>query len=199
MATRREFLVGTAAAVAVVATGAPLTNAAPAITPPVFPAWEVGTPGDMDWKVVFAPDERSARLEWLKLSHGIDGEMPCVGPCSPDGCACYGGEFDDKLPPARRAPYFDDPHMDEPSDAKKLECGWTICCDRCGYETTAEENALNINETVVCLSCATPAEIKAHDVEEYEHWLYNDNIEEAEPGDKAALLARYAAEDALVT
>lgn len=191
MTTRREFLVGASAAA--VAVAAPLSAPASA---PIYPAWEVGTYGAMNWQVVFAPDERAARMEWLRLSHGgEDRSIPCVGPCSPDDCACYGADKDNKLPPARRAAHFDHPQMAEPSDADKMLAGWTMCCDRCGNETTAENNALAIDGSVICLDCATPAEIKAHDVEEYEHWLYNDRIEEADAGDRQRLLARYAAED----
>jgi len=196
-ATRREFIkTGIAiAAVSAIPSAVVLPSAEPAL-----PAWTVGDLGEMNNRVVFAKDELAARAEWFLEEHGKPIGTLCQGRdlCTVDDCACY-----DAVPEARRSPVFDHPKMFPPSEAELLAAGWTICCDRCGYETTAENNAFAVNEVnkagreievVVCQSCATPAEIKAEDIDNYEHLLRNEWIDEADIGDAERLQSADALE-----
>lgn len=145
--TRRDALVfgASAAAAALI----PVAAAPPslALAAPAAPAWCLGTPGEMNWLVIFAPTEREAREQYLEEAHDVG----CEG-CSIIDCECFGA------PEARREPALDQFFGASVPDAALLTIGWTVNCTRCGYETDEAACAQVIGGRVVCDDCLTQAE-----------------------------------------
>lgn len=144
MISRRTFL-ATASAAAI----APVLPviAPPAVTigvdlasGPDYLAFAVGTPGEFDWQPIFARSAEEA-FKIYRQEHGYDDE----GDPRPF-CADY----------VERIPAWDGKPAIKPADW--LNAGMGHCCDRCGYETFADDGACAIGDEAVCEQCLTFAE-----------------------------------------
>ena len=157
--TRRDVLIG-AAAVVVTAAVPPLPAVAKPASVVPLPAWQVGTPGEMDWRVIFAKTAEEARIEWFAEMHGDEPGKVCEGPCSLDDCECFGSDQE-----AERQPKFDNPLNAQPDDVTRYRAGWTVMCDRCDYEAQREDGSRVINKKVICEGCLTLDDYKICDPE----------------------------------
>lgn len=160
---RRELIAGVSAtAILVTTTPAAMAEAAKAIHVKPLPAWQVGTPGEMDWHVIFAEDEKTALHEWFAEEHGDYPGNVCDGPCSLEDCECFSPGAE-----AVRQPKFDNPLNAEPNDIAKFRAGWTVMCDRCDYEAMREDGSHVVGDKVICEGCLTLDDYKICDLEYY--------------------------------
>jgi hypothetical protein len=147
--SRRELIAGVgAAALAATVTPSAMAEAAKAIHVKPLPAWQVGTPGEMNWHVFFAETEAEA-LEAFKDWESIDQED------------------DQPWLEANRQPKFDNPINAEPDDLLKYRAGWTVWCDRCGNEASRDGCSHIVIDKVVCEDCLTLDDYKICDPEYY--------------------------------
>lgn len=142
---RREFIMTGAAAA--VAAAMPPVPAALATEP--LPAWCVGSPGEMDWEVIFAETEKAALRAYFDnvFDGGCDG-------CDPENCECF------NVPEVNR-----EPRLDQYSEAEMVpngalfDVGWTVYCSRCGYETSKEGDCgKRIGDEAFCFECIASEE-----------------------------------------
>lgn len=159
--TRRELITGIGAtALVVTATPAAMAEAASSVIVKPLPAWQVGTPGEMDWRVIFAEDEKTALREWFAEEYGDYPGNVCDGPCSLDDCECFSPSAE-----AKRQPKFDNLLNAEPDDIEKFRAGWTVHCDRCDYEAMREDGSHVVGNQVICENCLTLDDYKICDPE----------------------------------
>jgi hypothetical protein len=173
--SRREFMTLAGAAVA-----APLLPAAPAVGAPVavteiaapLMAYVVGTPGEYDAQAIWATSPRAAYEEWAHDHKGIlcaDGACEiCENYDSPDGplkhaCSCDHNEY------VTRVKVWDE--LDhEPTPGEWIDVGIGHICQRCDWETSADD-AYNISGEAVCYECMTLADWKIASPERYQEEL----------------------------
>lgn len=145
--SRREVLLGTAAAVA--ATALPTMPAIAAPSPEILPAWVVGTPGEFNWQHIVARTaeeaERIFRAEWCDDSCEGEEDAPC-GEC--DFCTL---DVDHE-----RKPMWDGKSDVTPGDW--LRSGTGHICSRCSYETFPQEGGHGVGDEAVCADCMTLAD-----------------------------------------
>lgn len=148
--TRRDALaLGVAAAAA---PAVPLLVEEAAVKPTPLPAWTIGTPGQTNWRVVFAANEVDARLSYA--------ERECLGEQCP-GChsaclECVG------VTVTEREPHLDRFSGREIPDSALFEIGWDVLCSRCSYAVS--EGAANghiIDGLIICEDCLTADEVAA--------------------------------------
>lgn len=161
--SRRSFLMAGVAATLVAETG--VAQALPVAPPmadprPFLPAFQVGTPGEWDWRVYFAPTEERAKEMWCD-EHDADRSVA-------EGLH------------VRPAPHLSDLAREEGdhpvSDADCYELGWDCHCNRCHSEVSADSYTI-IAAACVCQDCRTPQEIDAEDHDEFVGLLINDALD----------------------
>lgn len=140
---RRQFLTGVATA-ALAPTLPPLPVAALPIAPPPPPApalltFIVGTPGEFDWRPVFARTAEEAFEER------------------------FGGCFDDDEEPdineyVTRVKEWDGKAEEELTPAAWLKQGFGYCCCRCGDECYGGDGGATVGDEAVCEQCLTLAD-----------------------------------------
>lgn len=142
MISRRAFLSSTAAAVV-----APLlpTVAAPELvvgvdlaSGPDLVAYYVGTPGEFDGEAIFAASPQEAFKEWVFSKWGDEEDHP------------FNEEF------VNREPRWD--RLKKVTPADWIRVGLGHVCDRCGYETCADQGARAVGTEAVCEECLTIAD-----------------------------------------
>jgi len=142
----------TALGLAVGAVAAPLLPealAAPAVSQaPLFPAWTVGTPGEFNWRSIFAPNAQRAIEIWAE-AESIDAE-----------------DIEGMDVEAREEPGLDPDtegeHEMSLQDARKL--AWGHICDRCGTEAASWEWSI-VETDAICDDCMTLADWQIADPE----------------------------------
>lgn len=175
--TRRSLLLA-GAALAVTTGEAPVVHAAPAPpdTRPFLPAFQVGTPGEWDWRVYFAATEERAKELWAAETE-----------CPPEGVADAA---------VRPAPHLADFARDEGahpvSDEDCFDMQWDCHCSRCSSDVGSGSYTI-IAAACVCRDCRTPQEIDAEDHDEFVELLFNDALDVTD----FALFSLLRAEDLL--
>ena len=100
--------------------------------------WVTGTPGEFNWRAFDAPSAEEAFRLWQQETGNVDLEFS-------DDCA-------------RRLPALDGKHPDAIAPADWIENDMGHCCERCGYETSADAGAIVVAGEVVGEECATIAD-----------------------------------------
>lgn len=162
--SRRELLVG-AAALAV----APSVPASAAALPPtaLFPVWTVGTPGEMNWRVIAAATEDAARKLWLEyesLDDADDDDIP---------------ELDVRPTNAAVVEPQDDEGELSLTCEQYEDLGWDQICERCQCESDPSNYRVlpateGKSSFVVCHDCMRTEDWKHVDQDMYEECLAED-------------------------
>lgn len=159
MTTRRDFLSGAGAGVALAVVGAPVGIAAalpPAAKP--LPAWEVGS-GEWDWRVIFAETKEEAQRLWYVDAYGYEPSEPCDCGCGTVNAKCE--KYCEGLPEVRRTPHWDNPYNEEPFSEDLFRAGWSTHCDRCGNEINMSDGECDVvDHKCVCHDCMTDDELR---------------------------------------
>lgn len=144
--TRRTFLAGSVAAIAlpapspVAAVTAPHVPLAAYFGADPMPMWIAGTPGEMDWKPYAA---RTAEEAWLAY-------------CDDNGLEDDECEFSPDL--VAREPAWDGLDPRRIGNADWLQAGYCTFCQRCDCEITESSDGRVVGDEAVCLACMTPDE-----------------------------------------
>ena len=145
MLTRRHALALAAGALA--APALPEAVALPSQAP-LWPAWTVGTPGEFNWRAIFAPNAERAIAIWAE-AESIDVED------------IEGMDIEAREEPGLE-PDTEGEHEMSLQDARKL--GWGHICDRCSTEAGVWEWNV-VTDEAVCDDCMTLADWEITDPE----------------------------------
>lgn len=163
--SRRDAL-----ALAVGAAASPLLPhvEAGAATIPTLPAFAVGTPGEFNWKVIFARTVDRAKEIWYDENGWYEPderELDLDANSVPhlDGLATEEGEH-------------------PPSVSDCIEMGWDHNCVRCYRDVSCDgDNYRDIGGEAVCQECLTPQEVDADDHEDFLNNLINEQYDLTDP------------------
>ena len=121
---RRTLLVGVGAAALSSGLATPAAAVAPLPPPATFPVWTVGTPGEMNWRVIAAATQDAARKLWLEYESLDDADEDNVP------------ELDVRATKESVIPPQDyEGEVEQISHADYEALGWDQTCFRCDYPT----------------------------------------------------------------
>lgn len=158
--SRRDAL-----SLAVGAAASPLLPAIAVAAPPtLFPVWTVGTPGEMNWRVIAAATEDAARklwLEWESLDDADEDDIPELDVRPTNPAVVEPQEYESEI---------------------SLTCeqyeslGWDQVCERCQCESDPSNYRVlpameGKSSFVVCHDCMRTEDWKHVDPDMYEEEL----------------------------
>lgn len=163
--SRRALLAGASAMAATAACNIPtLAVAAP---PTTFPVWTVGTPGEMNWRVIAASTEDAARQLWLEyesLDDADEDDIPELDVRPTNAAVVEPQDYEGEL--SLTCEQYED-------------LGWDQFCERCQSESDPSTYRVipameGKPSFVVCHDCMRTDDWRHVDQDMYEECLAED-------------------------